>query len=64
MQNNAHYRVRYMMSYRHCWLVYLKMKVEMAKVDMVANQADKQKFWEVMQSWQNSKCYLLQFIVK
>ncbi len=34
-------------------LVHLKRRVEiydMTRVDMVANQADKQKVWEVMQS--------------
>ena len=50
MQNNAHYRVGYRVSYR--------LRVEMyesARVDMIANQADKQKIWEVMESWMGSK---------
>ena len=52
MQINAHYRSRYKVSCR-LWVGSLKMRVEMydkTRVDMVANQADKQKIWEVMQS--------------
>ncbi len=52
MKRNAHYRVGYKVSYR-LTVIHLKGRVEMherARVDMITNQADKQKIWEVMKS--------------
>ena len=50
MQNTAHYRVGYKVSYRS-WVDSLKKRVEMyqmARVDKITNQADKEKTWKVL----------------
>ena len=45
-------------------LVALNRRVEiyeMARVDMIANQADKQKIWEVIMVMESCYSYLIQF---
>ena len=52
MQTNVHYRVRYKVSYRsRVGSRKKRVKIhEKLRVNMIANQADKPKIWEVRES--------------